>query len=484
MSQLAELFVDIIARDKTGETFRRINDESKKMVAGMSAIGREALAARQITSGMSVAGVVAAHPFGALSDAARRGGSSAVSAMMQQMTSSAHVHSAMIAGMGAPSRSKREDLESLEQARAMNRSVALREELALIQEIVNKRRLSLDAAGTPQGLALAGQMNRMDELAAWRQSIIQQGRIAGNMHEISQRLAPLRNLAAWTAAAGGGLIAGLGAAASPQIWDTLTGSIRILAASIGRGLLPTLIDLSRWVQNIATWFRNLSEPTQVLIGRVIFWGTALATTITTFGLFSHAVYLAIVGIRNLATTLGLIGAAQVGGTAAGSAAGGAAAGGAAAGGSAITMASMAAAAYAAIDSIPGLWRIATADDAYLQASIDPSLGASIGRWLATNLFGAQLHPSAIAPVPLTDQEQQENPLLSNFRFQPRLGGIEDVWRNVQMASLGQTPQEQLMLRLHLEAMEVWNTIAANTAPQSAIGAAAQLMAAAGAAAGG
>lgn len=432
-NRLAELFVDIVARDKTGATFQNIKNAAQQLTVGMSAAGRTAHSA--MIAGMSSAGIQA---------------SSAVKARQQE-------------------------IESLEQARGMRRSVALREELQLIQDIGGRRKLSLDAGGTPQGIALASQMHRMDEIAAWRRSIIEQGRFAGNLHEIGKRLEPLRMLAGMSLLGGGFGLAGLASAASPQIWDTLTGSVKLLASEIGRGLLPNVVELIRWIQSLTVWYRSLDESTKRFVGGTIFWTTVIGGAATAIGLMTHAIYLASLGLHRLAVAAGMASAAQgaAGTTAMGTVAATATATSVGTTGATVPQLFAIAAALKSVVDFGGLiYDAATMEGGMTEAVwTNQSMLVRLGRWIGEGL-GATRPPQFIDPVSAAGYTKEggpggDNPLLSNFRFQPRMGGIEDAWRNVQMASLGLSPIEQRLLRNHLEAMQVWNQIAGNTSPNNA-----------------
>lgn len=80
----------------------------------------------------------------------------------------------------------------------------------------------------------------------------------------------------------GNVIVGLGAMnamqqASPDIWNTFTGSINYAAAGLGTALMPMLIELSRWLQGVARWFLDLDDGTKAMIGGFAKWAAIIGT---------------------------------------------------------------------------------------------------------------------------------------------------------------------------------------------------------------
>lgn len=96
-----------------------------------------------------------------------------------------------------------------------------------------------------------------------------------------------------TAAAGNALSAG-----APDAFATLKGSIGLLAAQIGQSLIPLSVQLSGVFQNLAAWFRGLSEGTK----------ENLVSVLKAAGGFA----LMVVAASKLVTVLGALGTAVVG----------------------------------------------------------------------------------------------------------------------------------------------------------------------------
>src|ERR1043166_4457805 len=87
-----------------------------------------------------------------------------------------------------------------------------------------------------------------------------------------------------------GAIAGFTAAASPAIFDTLTGSVRLLAVQIGQAFLPYMLKASAAAQRAANWFRNLSDATKdnIAIGALAVAGlTGTVVVLTEMVLWLH-----------------------------------------------------------------------------------------------------------------------------------------------------------------------------------------------------
>lgn len=80
--------------------------------------------------------------------------------------------------------------------------------------------------------------------------------------------------AAATAAA-----AGFVQAASPTHWATLTGSIGLLAGSIGELFLPAVEKAIDFIQDLDEWFRNLDPATKEQIATWALWGGAILAVV-------------------------------------------------------------------------------------------------------------------------------------------------------------------------------------------------------------
>ncbi len=74
-----------------------------------------------------------------------------------------------------------------------------------------------------------------------------------------------------------GSVLGFVHASSPDHWNTLTGSISLLAGSIGELFLPIIEQVIDFVQDADEWFRNLDDATKANIVTWTLWaGAALA----------------------------------------------------------------------------------------------------------------------------------------------------------------------------------------------------------------
>ena len=82
------------------------------------------------------------------------------------------------------------------------------------------------------------------------------------MHGIAQKA--IGPLSAMTSA-----IDRMTGAASPDVWATLTGSFQMVAAVAGTMVLPQVIQVIRWVQQLAFWLRALDPAWKEVIGNVI-----------------------------------------------------------------------------------------------------------------------------------------------------------------------------------------------------------------------
>lgn len=65
-------------------------------------------------------------------------------------------------------------------------------------------------------------------------------------------------------------------AASPDVWSTLTGSLQLIAATIGTMLMPYIIGFIIGLQQLYHWLRGLSPETKSLIAKIVLLGVALA----------------------------------------------------------------------------------------------------------------------------------------------------------------------------------------------------------------
>jgi hypothetical protein len=104
----------------------------------------------------------------------------------------------------------------------------------------------------------------------------------------------------------------LAAAASPVAINTFTGSLQILAASIGQAFVPMLMKTSFLIQDLADWFQNLSKEQAEHITRwgMIIAGASAATLI--FTKLAPVLSLLLSGVKLLTGAMSLLGVATGG----------------------------------------------------------------------------------------------------------------------------------------------------------------------------
>lgn len=78
---------------------------------------------------------------------------------------------------------------------------------------------------------------------------------------------------------GTALIGATAGAGAPDALGLLLNSFKLLAAQVGQTLVPYLVQAAVWVQEMFQGFRSLSPAIRDTIGKVLFWGTALAGAI-------------------------------------------------------------------------------------------------------------------------------------------------------------------------------------------------------------
>lgn len=106
----------------------------------------------------------------------------------------------------------------------------------------------------------------------------------------------------------GGLSAaatGAAAAASPMVWETFTGSVRLVTASIGSAFIPALIEVSAWLQKTARWIQSLDQDQLKSIGRWIIWGGAIALAIPILVTIGKLVAAFIIGLNAATLSTGI-----------------------------------------------------------------------------------------------------------------------------------------------------------------------------------
>lgn len=126
----------------------------------------------------------------------------------------------------------------------------------------------------------AKEMNAVMQQMQWRQNIAQAGILGGSLENLKTAFAQVGQTAAIAFASGTASMAGMIAAASPSDWATFTGSIQLLAASIGSNLLPYIDQMSMGIQAAARYWDSLSDATKGFITRWAVAAVALAGSIT------------------------------------------------------------------------------------------------------------------------------------------------------------------------------------------------------------
>jgi hypothetical protein len=106
---------------------------------------------------------------------------------------------------------------------------------------------------------------------------------------------------------GGAFLGTAAAASSPDAYATLSGSFKLLAAQVGRSLMPAMVKVSYAVQNTAHWFGQLSESTRSTVGNVAMLGVGIAGVMTVIPGMIRAF-----STLGIGTGVGLAGAAAVG----------------------------------------------------------------------------------------------------------------------------------------------------------------------------
>jgi hypothetical protein len=92
--------------------------------------------------------------------------------------------------------------------------------------------------------------------------------------------------------------------ASPDTFDLVTNSFKLLAAEIGQSLIPVAVKLAVWLQELAQGYANLAPNTKALIGTVVTWSTVLVAGVAAFSKLISV--LSVFGAK-LGGTLGVLG---------------------------------------------------------------------------------------------------------------------------------------------------------------------------------
>lgn len=124
--------------------------------------------------------------------------------------------------------------------------------------------------------AVQRQINQAKASVEWKAMVAEQGKFGAGLSWINQHVSRFSSIAGVAFGSGMAAMTGLAAAASPETFQTFTGSIRLLAASVGTAFTPVLIEASRWLQRAAFWFQSLDPEMVKSVGKWIGIGTAIA----------------------------------------------------------------------------------------------------------------------------------------------------------------------------------------------------------------
>ena len=306
-------------------------------------------------------------------------------------------------------------------------------------------------------------------------------RLERQMRPFSDKLHDVASTATRIGAYGSAGILGSVASASPEIFGTFTGSIRLLSAEIGRSFAPAIITVSGWIQKAAFFIRSIDDGTKRWIGTLVVAGTVLAT-------FIGSLRMLLTLARGIPAALAWLG---IGGGAAG-AAGTAAAAGSAAGGSGL----LAGAASIAALGARAAWALARrhpvlaagsaiaaaapvvmdsiqSGTATLEAMGANTASRFIGqrpdRFGASSLAAAGSLASSVG-TGLTPEARaraeagQGSGPLPFWNFQSQLMGIDQAWSRLQEAGAGMSPGEQEILRIQTDMLQVLQQSASGQKP--------------------
>ncbi len=243
-------------------------------------------------------------------------------------------------------------------------------------------------------------------------------------------------------------ISALVAAASPEAFQTFTGSIRLLGASVGQIFVPSMIEISALLQKTAFWFHGLDEGTKKNIASWALWGVGALGAVAVAG-----------------TLLRVLASLTIGYTASSLAAGSAALANHGLAGSFNTVTMAAGRALAAIGLLRTIGAVA--------------VGVAVGeRMQAADVGGteaARLSPSERARAPFEaagrffgfggrQQRVREGTdrivpgagsgMLTDFNFQSQFTDIEGQWRRLQTEFAGKSPLEAQIEQYHREMLNI------------------------------
>ena len=259
------------------------------------------------------------------------------------------------------------------------------------------------------------------------------------------------SLAKLTVGAGAAAAAGTGfvAAASPAAYQTLTGSLKLAAGEIGLLLIPAVVEVSKFFQELARTLRTVNDAVGGFIGRFL-KAAAIPTALILLG---AAVFSAVKWVYTMASaasaasmSLGLLAraggvhwmAAGMGGAPVAATSGsrlGAGIGGGVALGSALLGAAIGGNAGGTIANVGGM----AGTGAMIGASFGP-LGAVIGG-LGGAIVGA-----------ITAGFTQSSKLATSFNFQAGGGNLEDIHDMLQREAL-RDPMQQAQAEQQARALQ-------------------------------
>ena len=151
-----------------------------------------------------------------------------------------------------------------------------------------------------QQLTVQKEVQKFKAGQEWQKLVSEQGRFGANLISLKDKIGDFSRSSAIGLAAATAGIAGLVAAASPETFQTFTGSIHLLSASVGQIFVPMMINVSGWLQRVAFWFHGLSGETKSNIASLALWGVGGLAAVAAGGLLIRT--LAAVSIGMYSTT--------------------------------------------------------------------------------------------------------------------------------------------------------------------------------------
>ncbi len=151
---------------------------------------------------------------------------------------------------------------------------ALRKQSLIMKEIKNLRSpISADLA------AIAVQNKKLttqrDELINYRLMVAEHGKLSAALSTVHDKLKGIGAAAGAAYFAMDAAILGVVAAASPDVFQTFTGSLKLLSAEIGTIFLPLVIQTAYWIQQASHYVRELTPETREQVLTWAKWGLIL-----------------------------------------------------------------------------------------------------------------------------------------------------------------------------------------------------------------